>query len=171
MNPGRAVVGTAIAIVVSALLAPAAGAAPAPEVRKLQRQVKALQTQVTSLRSELNALKAVVGEVSTKADAANTAAASAGENANAAVTKTNCIVTATAFAVWNNFVFFDAGNLFTGTGMDIAAPSDTPSGYLAGVNPSCVPSVLPRFPSASFAAHESDRSVGAFGVLSGTSSR
>ena len=30
--------------------------------------------------------------------------------------------------------------------VDDPADSDPPSGYLAGINPSCVPSVVPRFP-------------------------
>jgi hypothetical protein len=159
----RSTIAVALLVVgVSAFAAPTATAAPTPEVKALQRQVRTLTAQVRSLRSQLNALKATVGEVATKADAANTAATTAGENATSAVTKTNCLVNGTALVVWSNDVYATSGgSLAVGTGMDISVPSDPVTGYVAGVNPSCVPSVFPRFPSSSFAARFADLSVGA----------
>jgi len=144
--PRRAVVGATIVVALAALsAASSAVAAPTPEVRALQRQVKTLRTQVASLRSELNSLKATVREVASTAQAANAAATTAGQNASTAVTKTNCIVNATALVLWNNDVYVEPPNtLFMGTGLDIAEASDSVSGYVAGVSPSCVPSVLPR---------------------------
>lgn len=162
INRRRAVALGALAISVFAFAVPTATAAPTPEVRALQRQVRTLQAQMTTLRSQLNALRATVGEVATKADAANTAAATAGQNATAAVTKTNCLVNGTALVVWSNDVYATSGgSLAVGTGMDISVPSDPVTGYVAGINASCVPSVFPRFPSASFTARFADLSVGA----------
>ena len=147
---------------VSASAAPAASAAPTPEVKALQRQVRTLTAQVTTLRSQLNTLRATVGEAAAKADAANTAATTAGQNATTAVTKTNCLVNGTAIVVWSNDVYaINSSSLGVGTGLDISAPSDPVTGYVAGVNPSCVPSVFSRFPSSSFTARFADLSVGA----------
>ena len=161
MNPRRLVALGALVAGLFAFVVPTAAAAPTPEVKALQKQVKVLRSQVAALRSELNGLKATVGEVSSKADAANTAATTAGQNATAAVTKTNCLVNGTALVVWSNDVYASGGALGIGTGMDISTPSDPVSGYVAGVNSTCVPSVFPRFPSSSFTARFADLSLGA----------
>jgi hypothetical protein len=149
-----------LAVGLAALVAPSAGAAPTPEVKALQRQVKTLRTQVASLRAELRRLTATVAEASAKADAATTAATTAGQSASAAVAKTNCLVNGTALVVWSNDVYASGSSLGVGTGLDISTPSDPVTGYVAGVNPSCVPSVFPRFPSSSFSARYADLSVG-----------
>jgi cell shape-determining protein MreC len=162
IKPRRLVALGALVAGVFAFVVPTAAAAPTPEVKALQKQVKTLRSQVASLRTELNALKATVGEVSSKADAANTAATTAGQSASAAVAKTNCLVNGTALVVWSNDVYaISSSSLGVGTGMDISTPSDPVTGYVAGVNPTCVPSVFPRFPSSSFAARFADLSLGA----------
>ena len=142
-----------LAVSVSAFLVPAAGAAPTPEVRALQRQVRTLQAQVATLRRQVNALTATVGASAAQAEAARDAAAAAGQNATAAVTKTNCLVNATAVTQWNNDVYVQPPDtLFAGTGLSFSAGSDRVSAYVAGINASCVPSVFQRAGAASFSA-------------------
>ena len=150
----RSALAVAVLVVgVSAFAAPTATAAPTPEVRALQRQVRALTAQVTSLRSQLNTLRETVGSVATRADAANAAATTAGQNATVAVTKTNCLVNATPLSQWTNDVYVDGNTLFMDTGLSLSAASDHVSAYVAGISPSCVPSVFGRGHAASFAAH------------------
>jgi Tfp pilus assembly protein PilX len=134
---------------VAVCLTATASAAPPREVKALQAQVKTLRKDVASLKAQIASLKSAVADAAQTADAATAAATSAGTNASAAVAKTNCLVNATAFVVWSNDVYaVDSQTLVTGTGMDISAGSDPVTGYLAGVSSSCVPSVLPRFPSS-----------------------
>jgi Tfp pilus assembly protein PilX len=153
----RAIAAGAAGLAVAACFSATATAAPPREVKALQAQVKSLRKDVASLKTQIASLKSAVAAAAQAADAASAAATSAGTNASAAVAKTNCLVNATAFVVWSNDVYaVDSQTLATGTGMDISAPSDPVSGYLAGVNSSCVPSVFPRFPgSASLALRSS----------------
>jgi hypothetical protein len=160
-SPRRAVVLVAATVALTALVGPA-GAAPTPEVKSLQKQVKTLKTQVASLRTQLNSLKASVGEATARAEAAGAAAATAGQTATAAVTKTNCLVTGTALVLWTNDVYVQAPDtLFADTGLSLSAASEPVSVYVAGVNPSCVPSVFPRAGAASFKAFAGGVSEGA----------
>jgi outer membrane murein-binding lipoprotein Lpp len=157
-----------IRVTVSALLAggvlavvPVAAAAAPPSTKALQAQVKALQKRVATLTAQMTALQSSVKAAADAANAAKEAAAGANATATGAATKTNCLVNATAFKVWNNFVFADSGGFFMGTGLDLATSSDQPSGYVAAVSPSCVPSVLPRWPTSSaFSASASHLDAG-----------
>ena len=122
-----------------------------PAVKALQIQVKQLKKQMAALSTQVSALQGSVKDAAGKADSASSKADAASALATTASAKTNCIVNATAFRVWSNGLYaLDSQTVGVGTVMDIASPSDgSPSGYLAGINPQCVPSVLPRSPSSS----------------------
>ena len=145
----------AVTLALAGLVAPAAGAAPTPEVKALQKQVKTLRAQVASLRADVASLRAGVAEASAKSDAASTAA-------NAATAKTNCLTSAAPLVLWSNDVYVQAPDtLFMDSGLSISAGSDPVSGYVAGINTSCVPSVFPRAGAASLRAFSTRVSAGA----------
>jgi len=144
-----------VAVALTGLAAPAVGAAPTPEVKALQKQVKTLKSQVASLRADVAALRAGVAEASAKSDAAST-------TANAATAKTNCLVNATPLVLWSNDVYVQTPDtLFMDTGLSISTGSDPVSGYVVGVNSSCVPSVFPRAGATSLRTFASHLSAGA----------
>jgi spermidine/putrescine-binding protein len=149
-----AVAAALVAVAIAALpVASSARPSASPEIKALQRQVKALRTQVSSLRSQVNELRSTVADASAKADAATNATTSLAQ-------KMGCLVNATAYVVWTNDVYVVSGNqLASGTGMDISTPSDPVSGYVAGINPSCVPSVFPRFPGSAVASYSARTQV------------
>jgi hypothetical protein len=156
---------TALAAPASA--ATATAAAPSPAVRALQKRVTSLERSVRqltatvkTLRTSLGALQTTAGSLQTtvgslaplpaRVDALETGLTTAQSDAKVAVTKTNCIVNGTAYVVWSNFAFQgDDSSFFTDLGIAPSFDDAHRTGFLAGIDPACVPSVLPRFPGAS----------------------
>ena len=145
---------TVVAVAVVAIgIASPASAAPTPEVVALRAQVNALKKELRDLKKDVKALGKDATKAADTAKAARTLAAQASQGAlgakgqaDLAIAKTNCLVNVVPATWWTNFVFLTAdGGGGVGTGMDIAVGADVPKFYLAGVNPSCVPSVFPSF--------------------------